>query len=73
MKAVNIYQKAEYTKGGEGWYACGGKLIPITWSSEEGKGPLEFFKEDGTPLEIERGNTYIAIMPEGQSQVTWTE
>ena len=73
MKAVNIYQKAEYTKGGSGWYACGGKLIPITWSSEEGKGPLEFFKEDGTPLEIERGNTYIAIMPEGQSQVTWTE
>ena len=73
MKAVNIYQKADYTKGGEGWYACGGKLIPITWSSSEGKGPLEFFKADGTPLEIERGNTYIAIMPAGQSTVTWTE
>ena len=73
MKAVNIYQKADYTKGGSGWYACGGKLIPITWSSAEGKGPLEFFKEDGTPLEIERGNTYIAIMPTGQSTVTWTE
>lgn len=73
MKVVNIYQKAEYTKGGQGWYACGGKLIPIAWSSAEGKGPLEFFLEDGTPLEIERGNTYIAIMPEGQSQVTWTE
>lgn len=73
MKVVNIYQKAEYIKGGEGWYACGGKLIPITWSSEEGTGPLEFFKEDGSPLEIERGNTYIAIMPEGQSRVDWAE
>jgi len=73
MKAVNIYQKADYTKGGAGWYACGGKLIPITWSSEEGKGPLEFFKQDGSPLEIERGNTYIAIMPTSQSTVTWSE
>ena len=73
MKVVNIYQKAEYANGGRGWYACGGKLISITWSSEGGEGPLEFFKEDGTPLEIERGNTYIAIMPEGQSQVTRNE
>ena len=73
MKVINIYQNADYTQGGEGWYACGGKLIPITWQSEGGTGPLEFFKADGSPLKIERGNTYIAIMPAGQSTVTWSE
>lgn len=67
----DIYQKADYAKGGEGWYACGGKLIPITWSSENGNSPLEFFKEDGTPLEIERGNTYIGIMPDKHSSINW--
>jgi hypothetical protein len=67
----DIYQKVDLKKGGSGWYACGGKLIPITWSSENGKGPLEFFKEDGTPLEIERGNTYIGILPDKHSTVTW--
>ena len=71
MSVVDIYQKANYAKGGDGWYACGGKLIPITWSSADGKSPLEFFKEDGTPLEIERGNTYIGIMPDQYSTVTW--
>ena len=72
VDVVNIYQKADYTKGGNGWYACGGKIVPITWSTEDG-GPLNFFLEDGTPLEIERGNTYIALMPNGLSKVTWSE
>lgn len=67
----DIYQVADFKAGGQGWYACGGKLIPITWSSENGTAPLEFFKEDGTPLEIERGNTYIAIAPDNRSQIEW--
>ena len=73
VDVVNVYQKADYAKGGNGWYACGGKVVPITWSSADGTAPLEFFLEDGTPLEIERGNTYIAIMPVGLSKVTWSE
>lgn len=66
-----IYQVADYTAGGDGWYACGGKLIPITWSSEGGTAPLKFAKADGTPLNLERGNTYIAIAPVEKSEIYW--
>ena len=33
--------------------------------------PFRFFHEDGTPLEIGVGNSYIAIAPDG-SPVTYT-
>lgn len=64
------YQMANFTKGGDGWFACGGKLVPITWTCASDKSPLEFFLADGTPLELERGNTYIAIAPKG-SVIEW--
>ncbi len=67
----DIYQKADYAKGGEGWYACGGKLIPIKWTSEDGKSPIRFFEMDGTELKLERGNTYIGIMPDKHSTINW--
>jgi len=64
------YQMAKFTNGGDGWFACGGKLVPITWTCASDKSPLEFFHADGTPLELERGNTYIAIAPNG-SVIEW--
>ena len=64
------YQMANFTKGGDGYYACGGKLIPITWTCASDKSPMEFFHADGTPLELERGNTYIAIAPKA-SVIEW--
>lgn len=64
------YQMASFTKGGDGYFACGGKLVPITWTCASDKSPIEFFNADGTPLELERGNTYIAIAPQG-SVIEW--
>ena len=64
------YQMANFTKGGDGYYACGGKLVPITWTCASDKSPMEFFHADGTALELERGNTYIAIAPKG-SVIEW--
>ena len=64
------YQMASFTKGGDGYYACGGKLGPIKWTCASDKSPMEFFHADGSPLELERGNTYIAIAPKG-SVIEW--
>lgn len=67
-----IYQTADFNAGGTGYFACGGKIIPITWSCEGDTAPFRFFHEDGTPLEFGQGNTYIAVCT-AESPVTWGE
>lgn len=64
------YHEARFLEGGTGYFACGGKLIPITWSCEAQDQPFRFFTEDGEPLDLQVGNTYIAIAPK-ESPVTW--
>ncbi len=57
----NIYQVADFVAGGDGYYACGGKIIPILWGADSDDQPLWFTTLDGEPLEMGVGNTYIAI------------
>ena len=61
------FQRPELLQGGTGWYACGGKAIPITWGADDALSPLWFRTEDGEPLVLGRGNTYIAITQTGSS------
>ena len=55
---------------GTGMFACNGKLIPIKWTCGGDFEPFVFTTADGSPLEMERGNTYIAIAPIG-SEIIW--
>lgn len=64
------YQRLDFAAGGEGFYACGGKIIPITWKAEEDQAPFSFFTEDGSPLQLGVGNTYIAIT-QVDSKIVW--
>lgn len=64
-----IYHVADFVAGGEGWFACGGKIIPITWTADDEYSPFQFFTEDGEPLNLNVGNTYIAIAPQGSPVV----
>ena len=66
------YQIADFEAGGEGYYACGGRIIPITWGCDSDTTPLYFKTLDGETLEMGRGNTYIALMQNG-SPVTYEE
>ena len=59
------FQRPDLITGGEGWYACGGKAIPITWGSVDKESPLWFRTADGEPLVLGRGNTYVAITQTG--------
>ena len=65
-----IYHTADFVAGGDGWYACGGKLIPITWTCESETSPFRFFTAQGEPLLMGVGNTYIAVVPNG-SDIAW--
>ena len=46
------------TSGGEGQYFCEGKVIEIKWTRTDDEG-LILMKEDGSPLELAVGKTYI--------------
>ena len=67
---IHGYHQADFVAGGEGYFACGGKLIPIRWKADSEEGPLRFTTQDGEPLELNVGNSYIAIAAVG-SPVTW--
>lgn len=58
-----IYQEANFQVGGFGHYACGGRIIPITWECIDAPNPSPFriMTEDGEPLDISVGNSYVAI------------
>lgn len=48
---------------GEGYYACNGQLVPIKWSRPSTNDPFTYTLEDGTPLTLGVGKSYIAIVP----------
>lgn len=53
----------DLASGGEGWYACGGKWIPITWSKADRSSPFVYTDAAGEPLALQRGNSYVSIVP----------
>ena len=59
----SVYHVADLYGEGEGYYACGGKIVKIKWVHEEETDPFTFFLEDGTPLQQGIGSSYIAIAP----------
>ena len=52
---------ADFVAGGEGYFACGGKMIPILWGCDGEDQPFWFTTQDGEPLPFGVGSTYIAI------------
>lgn len=65
-----IYHEADFVAGGTGYFACGGKLVPITWTCDSEDSPFRFLTESGEQLNLGMGNTYIAICT-SDSPVTW--
>lgn len=59
----DVYHVADLTGSGEGYFACGGKIIPIQWSRENDTDLFHFTLTDGPPLELGIGSSYIAIAP----------
>lgn len=46
---------------GQGHFATGGKIVPIKWSREKAEDPFVFMLEDGTPITLSVGTTYVGI------------
>lgn len=65
-----IYHTADFVAGGTGYFACGGKIIPMQWTCDGEDQPFRFFRMDGTPLAFNQGSSYFAIV-HPDSQITW--
>ena len=55
---------------GDGYYACGGKIIPMKWHHENATDPFTFTLENGDVLVQGVGNSYIGVVPMS-SNVEW--
>lgn len=64
---IGQYHVAQLLGSGNGYYACGGKIIPILWHHETEDAPFIFTYLDGTPLEQSIGNSYVGIVPTGSA------
>lgn len=47
----------------EGWFACGGRAVPIRWSKPDRESPLIYTTKDDVPLVLGRGHTYVNVVP----------
>ncbi len=61
MSNSDGYHYADFVKGGTGYYACGGKIIPITWKCAGEDQPFTYYTADGEPLSFGVGSSYIAL------------
>lgn len=53
----------ELTGSGTGYFACNGTVVNIKWSRASDTSPFAFTLEDGTPITLGVGKTYIAFLP----------
>ena len=55
------YHRKVALEGGNGYYASAGGIVPIKWTKGDSKDNFRFTLEDGTPLTVNQGNSYICI------------
>ncbi len=55
----------DLSSGGEGWFACGGKYVPIRWAKADQNSPLVYSDQAGKALALGRGKSYVCIVPLG--------
>ncbi len=60
----NIYYNCQNVNHNTGWYLTDGKVEQITWSKGGENTMMQYFDAEGKPLEMNRGKTYITLVPE---------
>jgi len=63
LKLVEI----DTTGEGSGYYFTEGKCVDIRWQKDSFSGEIEFFTAEGEPLYVNRGQSFIEVMPTGAS------
>ena len=61
------HMEVDLTGSGSGYYACGGKIIPIQWSKPDRNSPFTYTDESGQPIVLGRGSSYVNIIPKDET------
>lgn len=56
------YYDLEGVTAGNGYFACNGKIVPITWKRSKVSDSFSYFLTDGTPVTLGVGKTYVAVI-----------
>ena len=62
------YSDVKLTSG-SGYFACGGKMIPITWEKGDHYNQVRYYTQDGQPLTLGVGKSFVCIVPASQPVV----
>ncbi len=73
---IRAYSPCTYSGGhmevslesGDGYYLSNGTYTPIKWSKGAASNPFKFTLEDGTPLTVNAGNSWVCIADMTRSQ-----
>lgn len=60
-------QDMSNTGSGSGYFISEGKAVPINWKKNDRTSKTVYTYQDGTPLVVNDGNTYIGIEPTGRT------
>lgn len=65
------YSRSFYTLdgSGEGYLICDGQIVPITWHRDELRGAFTYTYEDGTPVVLGVGKTYVGVIDSDRGTV----
>ncbi len=66
ISLMNANSKANYIdvklNSGSGYYACGGKIIPISWSKGGINNEFKYYTTDGKELTVKEGKSYVGVV-----------
>ena len=60
-------QELDNVGSGKGYFISNGYAVPITWSKASRSAQTVYKYNDGTEIDVNDGNTWIQIQPQGQS------
>lgn len=70
-QATGYYRNIKTISSGEAIIFQNGTAIKATWSKESRKGPLQFKDTDGNDVALNRGQTWIVAVGNGQGNISW--
>lgn len=70
IQSDGLHRTMELVSSGKGHFACDGRIVPIFWSREAESAPYVFTLENGAPVTLGIGKTYLGIVPT-ESEIRW--